>query len=225
MRILLLEDDPDLAAQILRALEAEQFAVDWVADGREAFDLGCEEPFDAVVLDPGVPTLDGFTVLRRWRDRGLSMPVIVLTASRREVADMKDAVRAGATNYLTKPMDLELLVDWVRGVVTSAGPNRRSPVLVRGRLRLDSQSHRVWSGDAPVRLSPTEFRLLRYLMVHGDRPVSADELVRHNFDRASTRTAAEIPVYISRLRDKLGRALIETVHGQGYRLAPPTDAG
>ena len=147
------------------------------------------------------------------------MPVIVLTASRKDVADMKEAVKAGATNCLTKPVDLELLLDWVRGVANSAGPNVRQPVLEAGPLRMDTQSMRVWFDGAPARLTPTEYRILHYLLVHRERPVSADELVQHNFDGASIKTSNEIPVYISRLRDKLGKATIETVLGYGYRLA------
>ncbi|NNG02685.1 MAG: response regulator transcription factor [Inquilinus sp.] len=219
MRVLLVEDDRDLAAQIAEALRGDNFAVDIAEDGPEALALGSEEAFDAVILDPGLPGMDGISVLRRWREKGLRMPVIVLTASRREVADMKDAVKAGATNYLTKPVDLELLLDWVRGVANSAGPNVRQPVLEAGPLRMDTLAMRVWFDGGPVRLTPTEFRLLHYLLVNRQRPVAADELVQHNFDGASAKTSNEIPVYISRLRDKLGRATIETVLGYGYRLA------
>ena len=219
MRVLLVEDDRDLAAQIAEALRGDNFAVDIAEDGPEALQLGAEEPFDAVILDPGLPGMDGISVLRRWREKGLRMPVIVLTASRREVADMKDAVKAGATNYLTKPVDLELLLDWVRGVANSAGPNVRQPILEAGPLRMDTLAMRVWFDGTPVRLTPTEFRVLHYLLVHRERPVSAEELVRHNFDGASAKTSNEIPVYVSRLRDKLGRATIETILGYGYRLA------
>ena len=219
MRVLLVEDDDDLADQIARALRADTFAVDRADDGREAVTLGLEQDFDAVILDPGLPGMDGFSVLRRWRERGRTMPVIILTASRKDVADMKDAVRAGATNYLTKPVDLELLLDWVRGVANSGGPNTTQPILEAGRLRMDTLALRVWLDGAPVRLSPTEFRILHYLVVHQRRPVTTDELVQHNFDSTSAKTSNEVPVYISRLRDKLGRSAIETVFGRGYRLA------
>ena len=219
MRVLLVEDDRDLSGQIAEALRGDNFAVDIAEDGHEALEIAADQPFDAVILDPGLPGMDGISGLRRWREKGLLMPVIVLTASRRDVADMKDAVKAGATNYLTKPVDLELLLDWVRGVANSAGPNVRPPVLEAGPLRMDTLAMRVWFDGAPVRLTPTEFRVLHYLLVHRERPVSAEELVRHNFDAASTKTGNEIPVYISRLRDKLGRAAIETVLGYGYRLA------
>ena len=219
MRVLLVEDDDDLAVQIAEALRGDNFAVDRVDDGREAVTMGLEHAFDAVILDPGLPGMDGFSVLRRWREQGRTMPVIILTASRKEVADMKDAVRAGATNYLTKPVDLELLLDWVRGVANSGGPNVSQPVLEVGPLRMDTLALRVWYDGAPVHLTPTEFRILHYLMVNRQRPVSAAELVGHNFDGASIKTTNEIPVYISRLRDKLGRSAIETVFGRGYRLA------
>lgn len=218
MRILLVEDDDDLAVQVADMLRCDNFAVDRADDGLGAVALGLEEAYDAVILDPGLPGIDGFTVLRRWRERGRTMPVIILTASRREVADMRDAVRAGATNYLTKPVDLELLLDWVRGVTNSRGPNVSPPALEAGPLRMDTLAMRVWFKGVPLRLTPTEFRLLHYLLVHRQRPVRAEELVQHNFDGASTATSNEIPVYISRLRDKLGRSTIETVFGHGYRL-------
>ena len=219
MRVLLVEDDNDLAAQIADVLRGDNFAVDRACDGREALDLGLEQAFDAAILDPGLPGIDGFTVLRRWRERGCAIPVIILTASRKEVADMKDAVRAGATNYLTKPVDLELLLDWVRGVTNSAGPNISPTALEVGHLRMDTMAMRAWFKGAPLRLTPTEFRILHYLMVHRQRPVRAEELAQHNFDGASSKTSNEIPVYISRLRDKLDRRAIETVFGWGYRLA------
>ena len=168
----------------------------------EGLAYGLENDYDAVILDPGLPTIDGFSVLRRWREAGRTMPVIVLTGSRKEVTDMKEAVRAGATNYLTKP----------------AGPNVRQPVLEVGPLRIDTQSLRVWFDGGPVKLTPTEYRILHYLAVHAGRPVSAEEMVNHNFDGDAIKTANEVPVFISRLRSKLGKQTIETVFGYGYRL-------
>ncbi len=218
MRLLLVEDDPDLGQQIKEMLAAEGFAVDWCEDGPSALALGLEEPFDAAIVDPGLPGLDGFTVLRRWRDKGVRVPVIVLTGSRTDIEDMKDAVRAGATNYLTKPVDLELLLEWVRGVVNSRGPNVSRPVLSRGPLRLDTAAQKVWFNAKPVHLSMTEYRILHSLMTAGDEPVSAADLLARNFDGDAMKTKNEIPVYISRLRDKLDRKLIENVYGQGYRL-------
>ncbi len=222
MRILVVEDDQDLADQIAAMLRGEQYAVDVAHDGSDGYELGLEEPYDAVILDPGLPTMDGFSVLRKWRDQGLSMPVIILTGSRKEISDMKEGVRAGATNYLTKPVDLELLLEWLRGVTNSGGPSVRKPVLIHGTLRMDTQSLRVWKDDAPVRLTPTEYKILHYLIVHRERPVTANEIVQHNFDGDSVKTANEIPVYVSRLRDKLGKETIETVFGYGYRLAGGT---
>jgi two-component system, OmpR family, response regulator len=200
-------------------LREEHFAVDIARDGEQGLELGQDNPYDAVILDPGLPRMDGFSVLRRWRDGGLTMPVIVLTGSRKDVGDMKEAVRAGATNYLTKPVDLELLLDWVRGVVNSAGPSVRKPVLEHGALRVDTQSLKVWNSGAPIKLTPSEYRILHYLVVNAERPVSADELASHNFDGDAVKTANEVPVFISRLRDKLGKSTIETVYGYGYRMA------
>ena len=221
MRILILEDDVELADQIAALLRDEHFAVDICHDGEEGLEMGEDEPYDAVILDPGLPTMDGFSVLRRWRDAGLSMPVIVLTGSRKEVSDMKEGVRAGATNYLTKPVDLELLLDWVRGVVNSQGPATKKPVIEHGPIRVDTQALKVWLNGAPVKITPTEYRILHYLMINADRPVSADELVSHNFEGDVVKTANEVPVFIKRLRDKLGKTTIETVFGYGYRLAAP----
>lgn len=225
MRVLILEDDPELATQIAQMLRGENYAVDVADDGEEGLACGLENAYDAVILDPGLPTMDGFSVLRRWREAGKMMPVIVLTGSRKEVTDMKEAVRAGATNYLTKPVDLELLLDWLRGILNSAGPNVRQPVLEVGPLRIDTQSLRVWMDGGPVKLTPTEYRILHYLAVHAGRPVSAEEMVNHNFDGDAIKTANEVPVFISRLRGKLGKQAIETVFGYGYRLTTGDSLG
>jgi len=225
MRVLVLEDDQELAEQIATMLRDENFAVDVSHDGAEGYELGQDNDYDAVILDPGLPTMDGFSVLKRWREQGQSMPVIILTGSRKEIGDMKEGVRAGATNYLTKPVDLELLLDWLRGVVNSGGPSVRKPVLELGALRIDTQSLKVWRDNKPVKLTPTEYRILHYLAVHNERPVSAEELVRHNFDGDIVKTANEVPVFISRLRDKLGKETIETVFGYGYRLTAQAPDG
>ena len=224
MRILLVEDDPDLARQLERLLSQEGYAVDHADDGPLALEMGKDAPYSAVILDPGLPGMDGLTVLKRWREAGLAMPVIVLTASRTEISDMREGVRAGATNYLVKPVDNELLLDWVRGVVNSAGPNNRGVVLERGDLRIDTVSLKVWLGDELLRLTPTEYRILLCLATAEGRPMQAAEIVERGFDAESTKTAAEIPVYVSRLRDKMGRGAIETVHGFGYRLADEVEA-
>jgi len=218
MRVLILEDDRELADQVAAMLRDDNFSVDICGDGEEGYEMGQDNPYDAVILDPGLPTMDGFSVLRRWRDEGLAMPVIVLTGSRKEVSDMKEGVRAGATNYLTKPVDLELLLDWLRGVVNSAGPSVRKPILEVGELRMDTQSLKVWHKGAPVKVTPTEYRILHYMLINNERPVSAEELVNHNFEGDTVKTANEVPVFISRLRDKLGKSAIETVFGFGYRL-------
>lgn len=219
MRVLILEDDRDLAGQIGDMLREEHFAVDICHDGQEGLEFGLENAYDCVILDPGLPTMDGFGVLRRWRDSDLGMPVIVLTGSRKEIGDIKEGVRAGATNYLTKPVDLELLLDWVRSVVNTAESGVSKPIVERGPIRIDTHALRVWVDGAPVRLSPTEYRILHYLTVNAGRPISAEELAQHNFDGDVIKTANEVPVFISRLRDKIGRKLIETVYGYGYRLA------
>lgn len=218
MRVLILEDDPELGSQIADMLREENYAVDHAEDGQEGLTLGLEEDYDAVILDPGLPTIDGFSVLKRWRSSGKTMPVIILTGSRKEIGDMKEGVRAGATNYLTKPIDFELLLDWLRGVVNSGGPNVKPAIVELGSLRIDTQTMRVALDGKPVKLTPTEYRILHYLAINTGKPISADELVRHNFDGDAVKTKDEVPVFISRLRNKLGRQSIETVFGFGYRL-------
>ncbi|MEM9100256.1 MAG: response regulator transcription factor [Pseudomonadota bacterium] len=223
MRTLIVEDDPDLSSQITSLLEGEGYVVDAARDGEEALELGLENPYAAVILDLGLPGMDGLSVLRRWREAGRSMPVIVLTATRQSVADMRDGVRAGATNYLLKPVDLELLLDWVRGAVNSSGPNVTTPVLEVGAIRMDTRALRVWVDGDPLKLTPTEFRLLHCLIVSAERPSSANDLAERAFDNASAKTGGEVPVYIGRLRDKLGKEMIETVRGYGYRLVQPVE--
>lgn len=218
MRVLILEDDPELGRQLAEMLRRENYAVDLADDGEEGLRLGQEEAYDAVILDPGLPTMDGFSVLKRWRAAGKMMPVIVLTGSRKEIGDMKEGVRAGATNYLTKPVDFELLLDWLRGVVNSGGPNVKAALIELGGLRIDTQTMRVTLEGKPVKVTPTEYRILHYLAVNAGKPISAEEMVRHNFDGNAIKTKDEVPVFISRLRGKLGRNAIETVFGFGYRL-------
>lgn len=218
MRVLIVEDDPELGGQIADMLREENYAVDHAEDGQEGLTLGLEETYDAVILDPGLPTMDGFSVLKRWRSEGKTMPVIILTGSRKEIGDMKEGVRAGATNYLTKPIDFELLLDWLRGVVNSGGPNIKPAVMELGPLRIDTQTMRVALEGKPVKVTPTEYRILHYLAINAGKPISADELVSHNFDGDAVKTKEEVPVFISRLRGKLGRQAIETVFGYGYRL-------
>ena len=218
MRVLIVEDDPELGHQLAEMLRGENYAVDLADDGEEGLRLGHEEAYDAVILDPGLPTMDGFSVLKRWRAAGKAMPVIVLTGSRKEIGDMKEGVRAGATNYLTKPVDFELLLDWLRGVVNSGGPNVKAALIELGDLRIDTQTMRVTLEGKPVKVTPTEYRILHYLAVNAGKPISAEEMVRHNFDGNAVKTKDEVPVFISRLRAKLGRNAIETVFGFGYRL-------
>lgn len=223
MRTLLVEDDPDLAAQIATLLEGEGYAVDHSASGDEALEMGLNTPYAAVVLDLGLPEMDGLSVLKRWRNAGQTMPVIILTATRQSVADMREGVRAGATNYLLKPVDPELLLDWVRGVVNSGGPNNSTPVIETGPLRMDTRAMRVWFNGEPLKLTPAEYRVLHCLVASADRPSSAVEIAERSFDDLSAKTGSEIPVYVSRLRDKLGKDSIETVRGYGYRLTLGSD--
>lgn len=218
MRVLVLEDDIELGEQLADMLRNENFAVDLCRDGEEGLFLGMEEDFDAVILDPGLPTMDGFSVLRKWRAAERSMPVIVLTGSRKEIGDMREGVRAGATNYLTKPVDFELLLDWLRGVVNSAGPNVKTSLIEVGVLKIDTHSMRVSMDGKPIKVTPMEYRILHYLAINAGKPVSAEDMVRRNFEGDAVKTKDEIPVFISRLRGKLGRDAIETVFGFGYRL-------
>lgn len=218
MRVLLVEDDPDLSRQLKAALTDAGYVVDHAPDGEEAHYLGDTEPYDVIVLDLGLPKMDGASVLERWRRDGKSMPVLVLTA-RSTWSDKVAGFDAGADDYLTKPFHTEELLARLRALVRRAAGHAQ-PSLTCGGLRLDPRAARASVNGEPLRLTSLEYRLLHYMMLHQGRVISRTELVEHLYDQDFDRDSNTIEVFVGRLRKKIGNDRIETVRGLGYRLAP-----
>ena len=220
MRLLLVEDEPTLRAQLREGLMAAGYVVDEADNGRDAHFLGDTETFDAVVLDLGLPVLDGLTVLKRWRDAGRSMPVLILTA-RDQWNEKVAGIDAGADDYLTKPFHMEELLARVRALIRRAS-GQASPVLRCGPLALDTRSGRVTCDGQPVTLTSHEYKVLDYLMHRLGAVVSRSELTEHIYAQDFDRDSNTIEVFVGRLRKKLPPDLIETVRGLGYRMAAPS---
>jgi two-component system OmpR family response regulator len=219
MRILVVEDEPTLRAQLVEALVAAGYAVDAVDNGVDAHHQGDCEPCDAVVLDLGLPCIDGLTVLRRWRAGGRTMPVLILTA--RDGWNEKVAgIDAGADDYLTKPFHMEELLARLRALIRRAG-GHASAELRCGPLTLDTRNSRATVDGQAVVLTSHEYRVLAYLMHHRDQVVSRSALVEHIYAQDFDRDSNTVEVFIGRLRKKLPAGLIETVRGLGYRLSAP----
>ncbi len=219
MRLLLVEDEPTLRRQLRQALEGAGYAVDEADNGRDAQFLGDTETFDVVVLDLGLPVLDGLTVLQRWRAADRNMPVLILTA-RDNWSEKVAGIDAGADDYLTKPFHTEELLARLRALIRRAS-GLASPVLHCGELALDTRSARVTVAGEPVSLTSHEHKLLAYLMHRPGAVVSRTELTEHIYAQDFDRDSNTIEVFIGRLRKKLPADAIETVRGQGYRLVPP----
>jgi two-component system OmpR family response regulator len=216
MRILLVEDDPDLSRQLKRALGDAGYAVDHAPDGEEAAFMGETEPYDAIVLDLGLPKIDGGAVLEGWRRAHISTPVLILTA-RGAWSEKVAGFDAGADDYLTKPFHTEELLARLRALLRrSAG--HAAPNLECGDLRLDPRAARATVGGEPLRLTSLEYRLLHYLMMHQGRVISRTELVEHLYDQDFDRDSNTIEVFVGRLRKKIGADRVETVRGLGYSL-------
>ncbi|HEY9380377.1 MAG TPA: response regulator transcription factor [Burkholderiales bacterium] len=216
MRILVVEDEPTLRAQLHQALAESGYAVDAADNGRDAHHLGEVEPFDAVVLDLGLPQMDGLTVLGKWRAAGRTMPVLILTA-RDDWHQKVAGIDAGADDYLTKPFHMEELLARLRALIRRAG-GHASPMLTCGPLALDTRSGRLTVEGCAVPLTSHEFRVLAYLMHHPGEVVSRTALTEHIYAQDFDRDSNTIEVFIGRLRKKLPPGLIETVRGMGYRL-------
>jgi len=220
MRILLVEDDDRIARDVEAALSAAGYAVSREANGEEAWFRGDTEAFDAVVLDLGLPGMDGLSVLKRWREAGQRFPVLVLTA-RGSWHERVEGIDAGADDYLPKPFQMEELVARLRAVLRrSAG--QASSILVNGPVSLDTRQMKVSVSGVPVALSPQEYRLLSYLLHHAGRVVSQLELTEHLYAQDFERDSNAIEVLVGRVRRKLGVDLIETRRGFGY-IVPEVD--
>lgn len=221
MRILIVEDDARIGSQVADTMRAGGFVAETVTTGDEAQYLGETEDYDAVVLDLGLPGIDGLTILQRWRASGRTMPVLILTA-RDTWRDKVTGLRAGADDYLAKPFELEELLARVEALIRRA-TGHASPVLSCGPIQLDTATSRVTLDGKPVSLTALEYRTLDYLMHHAGRIVSKTELTEHIYDQDFDRDSNVIEVLINRLRGKLGREAIETRRGQGYRMAVPSN--
>ncbi len=216
MRLLVIEDDKDLNRQLVAALEQAGYAVDSAHDGEEGWFLGDTEPYDAVVLDIGLPKKDGLTVLEDWRRAGRTMPVLILTA-RDRWSDKVQGFDAGADDYVAKPFHMEEVLARLRALLRRATGHSTNE-LTCGPVQLDTKSGRVVVSGQAVKLTSHEYRLLAYLMHHNGRIVSRTELVDHLYDQDFDRDSNTVEVFIGRLRKKLGVDVIETVRGLGYRL-------
>lgn len=222
MRLLLIEDDPDLNRELTDELDRRGFAVDSCMQGEDGAFMGETEPYDIIVLDLGLPDMPGLDILERWRGKGISTPVLILTA-RGAWHEKVDGFRKGADDYLTKPFHIEELAVRLQTLVKrSAGVT--TPTLEIGRLRLDEGSQSAqWNEGGnwrDIELTGIEFRLLRYLMLHPKKVCSNSHLLEHVYDFDDEKESNVIEVYISRLRRKIDKQVVCTRRGQGYYLDP-----
>jgi two-component system OmpR family response regulator len=219
MRLLIVEDDPDLARQLKAGLQDAGYAVDVAGNGEDGHFMGDTEPYDGVVLDLGLPKIDGVTVLERWRRDGRNMPVLILTA-RDRWSEKVAGFDAGADDYLAKPFVMEELLARLRALLRRAAGHASSD-LTCGSLAVDTRSARVTVNGTAVKLTSLEYRLLAYLMHHQGRVVSRSELIEHLYDQDFDRDSNTVEVFVGRLRKKLKVDLIQTVRGLGYCLTQP----
>ncbi|MCQ4260858.1 response regulator transcription factor [Stutzerimonas stutzeri] len=221
MRLLLVEDNVPLADELVASLSRQGYATDWLADGRDADYQGSSEPYDLIVLDLGLPGKPGLDVLRDWRARDLATPVLILTA-RDSWAERIEGLKAGADDYLTKPFHPEELLLRIQALLRRAHGVANQPLLQVGGLALDEARQHCRKDGQEVELTAGEFRLLRYFMLHPGQLLSKTQLAEHLYDGETERDSNVIEVHVNRLRGKLGRELIETRRGQGYRFGGAT---
>lgn len=214
MRILLAEDEPVLVTQIRTVLSSEGLTVDVALDGAEAQYKGETEPYDVIVLDIGLPVRDGLTVLRNLRNRGTDTPIIILTA-RNEWTDRVDGLDAGADDYVTKPFHMQELSARIRALIRRKA-GKTNPVFSRNDVSYDSRTNQVMVKGVPANLTAQEIAVLSYLFQNAGRLVSRTELSDHIYQSDRDRDSNTIAVFVNRLRNKLGKDLIETVRGRGY---------
>src|ERR1700755_1722026 len=219
MRILVVEDDQNLNRQLVEALQENGYVVDQAFDGEEGHFLGDTEPYDAIILDIGLPEMDGVTVLEKWRGAGRAMPVLILTA-RDRWSDKVAGIDAGADDYVTKPFHVEEVLARIRALIRRAAGHASSEITC-GSLRLDTKASKADVDGVPLKLTSHEFRLLAYLMHHMGEVVSRTELVEHLYDQDFDRDSNTIEVFVGRLRKKMGIDMFETVRGMGYRMREP----
>jgi two-component system OmpR family response regulator len=219
MRILLVEDDPKVTEGVTSALESSGYVVEHVADGETAWFKGDTESYSAVVLDLGLPGMDGLSVLKRWREEGRDFPVLILTA-RGGWNERVDGIDAGADDYLPKPFRVEELLARLRAILRRS-TGAASPVITIGSLSLDTRQMRVTVDNEPVHLSPQEYRLVSYLVQHAGRVVSQLELTEQLYAQDFERESNAVEVMVGRVRRKLSNNLIQTRRGFGYIIEKP----
>jgi len=219
MRILVVEDNDDLREQLAKSLAQAGYAVDAAENGEDGQFLGETEPYDAIVLDLGLPKIDGVTVLKSWRAQGKTTPVLILTA-RDRWSDKVEGFDAGADDYLGKPFHTEELLARLRALLRRAAGHATSSIDC-GDLRVDTRAARATLNGEPIRLTSHEYKVLAYLMHHRGRVVSRNELVEHIYDQDFDRDSNTIEVFVGRLRKKIGQDRIMTERGLGYRLIDP----
>lgn len=217
MRILLIEDDPLIARDVRFHLEKAGYVVESEREGESGWFRGAEEDFAAVVLDLGLPMLDGLSVLTRWRKAGRSMPVLILTA-RADWEERVQGIDAGADDYLPKPFQMAELLARLRALIRRS-QGLASPVIAAGGVEIDTRTREVRSNGAPVETTPLEYRCLQYLMMHRDRHISQLELTEQLWGDDFDSDSNSLEVLIARLRKKFGKDLIATRRGYGYRIA------
>jgi two-component system OmpR family response regulator len=217
MKVLVAEDETALSRQLAAALTDAGYVVDCAEDGERAEFLGQTEHYDAAILDLGLPKMDGLTVLRRWREAGVGLPVLVLTA-RGSWHEKVQGIDGGADDYVAKPFRMEEVIARLRGLIRRASGQLTAEIRC-GTLALDARSAKVTVQGVPVRLTSHEFRVLSYLMHHRGRIVSQRELTEHIYAQDVDRDSNTVEVFIARLRRKLGPSYIETLRGLGYRMS------
>jgi two-component system, OmpR family, response regulator len=222
VRLLVVEDDKDLNRQIAAALEQAGYVIDRAYDGEEGWFLGDTEPYDAVVLDIGLPKRDGISIIGEWRKAGRLMPILMLTA-RDRWSDKVQGFDAGADDYVVKPFHMEEVLARLRALLRRAAGHASSEFTC-GPVVLDTRAGRVSVDGNPIKLTSHEYRLLAYLMHHAGRVVSRAEIVEHLYDQDFDRDSNTIEVFVGRLRKKLGVDVIQTIRGLGYLLAVPGEA-
>jgi heavy metal response regulator len=223
MRILLVEDDPDLAQFVRKGLKEERYAVDLATDGEEGLRLAQDNPYDLLILDIMLPRLDGLTVCRRLRQTGVTAPVLLLTA-RTGVQDKVAGLDTGADDYLTKPFAFAELLARVRALLRRGGPQQPAR-LTAGDLELDPAAHRVWRAGREIPLTSKEYALLEFLMRNKNRVLTRTAIIEHVWDISYDPMTNIVDVHIRALRTKIDRdfspPLITTVRGAGYMLEEP----
>jgi two-component system OmpR family response regulator len=216
MRLLLAEDDPDLSRQLKSFLEDSGYAVDASMDGEDVHFLGETESYDAIILDLGLPVMDGISILKKWREKGIDTPVLILTA-RDGWSEKVTGLDAGADDYVPKPFQIEEVLARIRALIRRAAGQASPEISIKG-LTLNSASSKLTVDGMPIKLTAKEYKLLSYMMHHPNKVISRTELTEHIYDQDFDRDSNTIEVFVTRVRKKIGIDIIKTIRGLGYQL-------